>query len=111
MILGNNPSQVSSNNTKLAERQPVFGILSIALPVVGILIAYLIGMAVAMPTDASGEPDSIGAFCIFAELTCFAMLSGFVSAIVALSRKERLMIFPFLGMLASAAPIVWFYLL
>jgi hypothetical protein len=92
------------------KRLPVFGILSIVLPVSGISVAYLMEWPFPRRQDGSGEPNAIGAFCAFAELTCLALLSGFVSAIVALFRKDRLMILPFLGVLANAAPIVWFYL-
>ena len=96
-------------NVQPTERHPIFGILSIASPLLGIPIAYLIGMAVAVPTDGSGEPDNIGAICAFMSFSGLVILLGFVSAIVAFARRERLQILPVLGLVANIAPIAWFH--
>jgi hypothetical protein len=90
------------------KRRPIFGVLSIAFPLAGIPISYLIGMAVAIP-DSSGEPDVWGAFAVFMMSAFFVIISGFVSAIVAFCRAERPMILPFLGLVANCAPIAWYY--
>jgi hypothetical protein len=107
MILGNpsHPVQVPRGSVK---GFPIFGILSVAFPLLGIPLAYLTGMVVSMPTDGSGEPDSIGAFCAFAAILDVVILLSFISAIVALARTERWLILSLMGLILSFAPLVWF---
>lgn len=87
-------------------KQPIFGILSIAFPLLGIPVAYILGLAVSIPTDGTGQSDVWGAASAFAKLSCLAILAGFISASIALVRAERSRLLPLLGFMASAAPIL-----
>ena len=108
MILGypSVPVQMPDSSVKGI---PVFGILSLGFLLLGIPFAYFIGMVVSTPTDGSGQPNSIGAFCAFATFAGLVILSSFISAIVALARRERFLILSLMGLILSCAPIIWFF--
>src|SRR5579862_2776246 len=98
MILGvpANPIEMPGN-IQPTKPYSIFGIISMAFPLLGIPAAYLIGSAYSVPTDGSGQPDSIGGFCMFMIFSELVIFLGFVSAVVALVRKERFLFLSLTG--------------
>jgi hypothetical protein len=94
---------------KPAQRQPVFGVFSLAFPLLGCPFAYLVGIIVSMPSDASGEPNNWGGLAVFMLFSGLVVLLGFISAIIALFRVERFLILPFLGLIASSAVVAFYH--
>ena len=91
-------------------RNPVFGLLSIVIPLFGIPLAFLISCIVIAP-DVYDDAYIWGRVGVFVILSIIAILLGFVSGIIALSRGERFRILSFLGLLTNGGlAILWFYL-
>ena len=107
MILGVPTNRIEApGEIQSTKRYPIFGILSIAFPLVGIPVAYWIGVAASVTSDGSGQTDGIGGSCAFIMFSVPTLLLGFTSAIVAFIRGE-LLLTSLLGLIANGAPIAW----
>lgn len=97
---------------QIRKRWPIFGILSIAFPLFGVPLAFLLG--VAANRSVFQDPDNPEVWLgvgIFVQLSILAVLSGFISGIVALFRVERLKVLPLLALLTnSGLAILWLHL-
>ncbi len=77
----------------LESRRPICGILSVALPPLGWLIAYLGSLLVTTPPS--------GVVMAVVVLSLSGSLAGFASAIAGLVRRERLRWLPVIGLVLS----------
>jgi hypothetical protein len=102
----------TSQIAKLARRRPIFGILSIAFPLIGIpscLFGWLIWipdlfLKLDIHIHVSNVPISQVVVLWFLSSFC-----GFISAAVALFRKERFWVLPLVGGLLNTWPFVLVY--
>lgn len=108
MILGVPANRIGMpGDIQPAKPYSIFGVISIAFPLLGIPVAHLIGAAYSVNTDGSGQIDYFGAFGIFMFFSVLVILSGSVSAIVALIRRERFLLLSLSGLVLNITPVVW----
>jgi len=81
--------------------RPVYGILSIAAPLLGLALA-IVSVRAIQASDTLG----IGAFFCIVTIMPIAFLVGTVLAIVALRRRERFRALPVLGLVFNLGPLL-----
>lgn len=101
-----------THNKQPQKKWPVFGVFSIASPLFGIPLAYLLGLAANRSVFQDPDnPEVWAGVAVFVHLSLFVILTGIVSGIIALLRIERLKILPLLGLLVNVGgAILWFHL-
>ena len=77
------------------KKRPVYGILSIALPIAGIFLGYLTYMLTNNDKTRSRSPLEIADIVVFAGF----MFAGLASAIYSLVRRERQKWIPIFGII------------
>ena len=92
------------NNEKLSRKSPVFGILSLIFPLVGVPFAYI--FAHGSSSEAGWGME--GAVIIFG-IYSVSFLLGIISAIVGMVRLERFIILPVIGFVLNALPVLYFF--
>jgi hypothetical protein len=81
------------------KKPPVFGVLSLVLPLVGAPLAYLI----AKPTEAGWGWGGAMQLVVIISLV---LLCGIVSAVIGLNRSEKYVGLSLLGLILNLLPIV-----
>ncbi len=85
---------------------PVYGMLSIGIPVAGFLLGLL---AIEVMASRGRDGWGFGRFFVFLGIMLLASLSGSVCALLAFGRNEKYWILPILGIVLSFGPILWFF--
>jgi hypothetical protein len=83
------------------KRPPFFGILSLAFPLLGIPLAYMLG------SSYSNEGEGMGRFVVFVGIGFLAVVAGFTSGLLGLARRERIPILSFAGLALNGLPAFW----
>ena len=87
---------------KSAIRRPIFGLLSLIVPVCGIALAYW-----AASTTPPSSGDNWNGLIILGFGGAFSVLCGSGLALVGLLRKEKLCLLSWLGLLLNLIPLLW----
>jgi hypothetical protein len=90
-----------SDGTQRVRRKPLFGVLSLILPLVGISLAYMISLS----TSKGGE--GWGQLFVVVAIGGLSVLLGIISALVGLARAERLIFLSVLGLLFNGYHLLW----
>ena len=91
-------------NTDVSHKKaPIFGVISLILPILGVPIAYLVLVVLSM----FFEVDSLVMFANFIIIAFFILIFGLVSAGIGLFRRESFLVFTLLGLLLNLCPIIW----
>ena len=88
------------NATKV--RRPIFGGMSLGVPILGIACGWL---AAVNSLPSSG--DNWNALIILGFSGAASVLCGFALAVVGLLRRERLILFSWMGLILNFIPIIW----
>ena len=84
-------------------RKPIFGTLSLIVPVLGLAIAYWLGINAPPSTG-----DNWNSLIIFAFYGVLSVLCGFVLAAIGAIRREKPGFLCWLGLVLNLIPILWF---
>jgi hypothetical protein len=88
-------------DTEKAKPSPIFCLLSLSLPLVGI------PFAITMAKYQNGPVLGFGALTVFMFVSCLTLMFGILSACVALRRCEKFRFLVFLGFIANVATFLW----
>jgi hypothetical protein len=87
---------------KHARPKPVFGALSVGIPIFGLLLSLCVGTIIAGP---SGESGAWAAFFVFIIVGFFSVVAGLIMAVIGLCRKERLKALSWIGLIINLLPV------
>ena len=91
------------NNVRVTKvRRPIFGGLSLGVPILGIACGWL--AAINTPPSSG---DNCNGLIILGFFGAASVLCGFVLALVGLLRKERLILISWMGLIFNLLPIIW----
>jgi hypothetical protein len=90
-----------SQQQQLPKKPPVFGVLSLAFPLLGVPFAYFLGC------NTSNEGEGMGRFVVFVGGGFLCVVAGFTSALLGIARKERMLLLPFIGLIVNGLPAYW----
>jgi len=91
------------NHKKLPRSSPVFGMLSVVFPLLGVPFAYVYAHG---PSSQAGWGME-GAVIVFG-IYSVSFLLGIISAIVGMVRLERFLVLPVIGFFLNGYPIFYF---
>ena len=83
------------------KKQPVFGVLSLVLPLFGALL----GLAMAHFVRGNGE--GWAELTVFCHYSSAGLVLGFISALISLIRLEAYLFLPLIGLVVNVAPFVF----
>jgi len=89
-----------------SKKAPVYGLLSIGIPVVGFLLCLL---AIEVMASRGRDGWGFGRFFVFLGIMLLASLSGGVCVLLAFGRNEKYWILPVLGIILSLGPLLWLF--
>jgi len=92
------------NYKKPPRSWPIFGILSVIFPLIGIPIAYIHAHGPSSQEGWGMEGAAI-IFCIYS----VSFLLGIISAIVGVIRMEKFILLPAIGFFLNGLPIYYFF--
>ena len=84
------------------KKPPIFGVLSIVCPLIGIPFAF------SMAHNQGGAGEGWGAISALLFFSIGSIFFGFISAIVSLCRSEKYPFLALIGFVVNIAPILWF---
>jgi heme/copper-type cytochrome/quinol oxidase subunit 4 len=89
------------HNKQSQKKPPVFGVLSLAFPLLGVPFAYFLGC------NTSSEGEGMGRFVVFVGVGFLAVVAGFTSALLGFARKERMPLLSLIGFIVNGLPAFW----